>query len=214
MSDVEPGSWCKICGITNIDDAQMVAEAGADAYGLVFYPKSPRAVSLKIAAAIAQAVASPLRVGLFVNATQQNIESVLESVELDMLQFQGDEEPEFCASFQLPYLKAIRMRQGIDYESIEQQFRSAWGLLLDAFVAGVPGGTGKQFDLALWPKQSSSRLILAGGLTADNVAESIRQTCPYGVDVSSATELRKGKKNAAETQRFIKEAHSVARQTK
>jgi phosphoribosylanthranilate isomerase len=209
MSNINSSRWCKICGITRVEDARVVAEAGAQAYGLVFYEPSPRALRVEIAAKIAREVHSISRVGLFVDPSAKEVETILDSVELDMLQFHGDEAPEFCARFSLPYLKAIRMRPEIDMGRVEDHYENAWGLLLDTYLPGVAGGTGQQFDLALWPQRSAARLILAGGLNADNVADSIRASDPYGVDVSGGVEVRKGVKSHAMIRRFVKQAHNV-----
>jgi phosphoribosylanthranilate isomerase len=201
----------KICGITRVQDAQAAARSGADAIGLVFYERSPRHVSITQAAQLAAALPPFVSVvGLFVNAEAAFVREVLASVPLDMLQFHGDESPEYCAQFSMPYLKAIRVKAGVDLLQCASDFRSAKGLLLDAHVQGVPGGTGTAFDWALIPKQLPLPVILSGGLDAQNVAAAIKQVRPYAVDVSSGVEsggieASKGIKDAAQIAAFINE---------
>ena len=186
----------KICGITRLEDMRAAVAAGADAIGLVFYPPSPRAVTVEQAADIvAQTPAFVTTVGLFVDPTVEQVHSVLEQVPLDMLQFHGDEEEAFCCSFQRPFIKAIRMREGIDLGAEMQRWQRARGILVDAFVDGVPGGTGVAFDWSLLsqtglPQTSSVPLILAGGLTPENIARAIEQTRPFAVDVSGGVEQK------------------------
>jgi phosphoribosylanthranilate isomerase len=209
MGEVNTSRWCKICGVTNVQDAQTIAAAGADAYGLNFYAGSPRVVALSEAAAIAEAVTGPKRVGLFVDPSPEEVEEVLAAVALDILQFHGNESRELCSAFGMPYLKAVRMRADVDFAEAEAAHPEAWAFLLDTYVAGTPGGTGQTFDWSLWPERSESRLILAGGLTVDNVAAAIRATQPFGVDASGGVEVRKGVKDAELVERFVKEARSV-----
>ncbi|MBA1194842.1 phosphoribosylanthranilate isomerase [Pseudomonas entomophila] len=194
----------KICGITQVEDALAAVEAGADAIGLVFYAKSPRAVSVaqarEILAALPPFVTS---VGLFVDASRCELQDILDAVPLDLLQFHGNETPEACAGHHRPWIKALRVRPGDDLEAACQQYAGARGLLLDAYVAGVPGGTGETFDWSLIPARLSKPVILAGGLSADNVGQAIAQVRPYGVDVSGGVELRKGVKDAARIQAFM-----------
>lgn len=181
----------KICGITRVEDMRAAVAAGADAIGLVFYPPSPRAVTVAQAADIvAQTPAFVTTVGLFVDPTVEQVHSVLEQVPLDMLQFHGDEEEAFCCSFQRPFIKAIRMRDGTDLGAQMQRWQRARGILVDAFVEGVPGGTGIAFDWSLLPQTSSVPLILAGGLTPDNITRAIEQTRPFAVDVSGGVEQK------------------------
>ena len=200
----------KICGITRVEDALAVALSGADAIGLVFYEKSPRHVSIEQAAKLA-AVLPPFVtvVGLFVNAGADDVRKVLAAVPLDVLQFHGDETPEFCVQFNRPYLKAIRVRPGVDLLQCAANFHTAQGLLLDAHVEGIPGGTGARFDWALIPEQFPMPLILSGGLDAENVAAAIRQVQPYAVDVSSGVEAGKGIKDAQRIGRFMHEANRL-----
>ena len=196
----------KICGITRIEDALTVAMSGADAIGLVFYEKSPRHVSIEKAAQLAAALPPFVTVvGLFVNASREAVREVLASVPLDVLQFHGDETPEYCGQFHKPYLKAIRVKHGVDLIQCAALFKQAQGLLLDAHVEGVPGGTGAVFDWSLIPEKLPLPLILSGGLDAENVAGAIEKVRPYAVDVSSGVEAAKGIKDAAKIERFMQE---------
>ncbi|HCI12730.1 MAG TPA: phosphoribosylanthranilate isomerase [Gallionellaceae bacterium] len=200
----------KICGITRAEDAMAVAASGADAIGLVFYAKSPRHASAEQAAQLA-AVLPPFvtTVGLFVDADAAFVREVLRVVPLDVLQFHGDETPEYCAQFGRPYLKAIRVKAGVDLLQCAAQFSTAQALLLDAYVAGVPGGTGATFDWGLIPRQLPLPVILSGGLDAENVAEAIERVRPYAVDVSSGVEVGKGIKDAAKVAAFVNEVKRV-----
>jgi phosphoribosylanthranilate isomerase len=206
----------KICGITRVEDALAVAKSGADAIGLVFYEKSPRHVSIEKAAQLASALPPFVTVvGLFVNASAKAVRETLDSVSLDVLQFHGDETPEFCEQFHKPYLKAIRVKPGVDLLQCAALFHSAQGLLLDAHVEGVPGGTGAVFDWTLIPANLPLPLILSGGLDVENVAAAIRQVRPYAVDVSSGVEAGrgintlKGIKDAAKIARFMHEVRGL-----
>ena len=200
----------KICGITRVEDALAAASSGADAIGLVFYERSPRHVSVEQAVQLV-AVLPPFVtvVGLFVNADAAFVREVLARVPLDMLQFHGDESPEFCAQFARPYLKAIRVKAGVDLLQCASDFRSARGLLLDAHVEGVPGGTGVSFDWTLIPNRLPLPVILSGGLDAANVPAAIKQVQPYAVDVSSGVEASKGIKDAAKIAAFINEVKKI-----
>jgi phosphoribosylanthranilate isomerase len=196
----------KICGITRAQDVQAVAASGADAFGLVFYEKSPRHVTLHQARDVIRAVPPFLStIGLFVNPAESAVREILSQVPLDVLQFHGEEPPEFCAQFGRPYLKAIRVRPGVDLVQFAARYAGAQGLLLDAWVEGTHGGTGASFDWALIPRELPLPVILSGGLDANNVAEAIRQVRPYAVDVSSGVEAGKGIKDAAKIAAFIKE---------
>jgi len=202
----------KICGITREQDALAVAMSGADAIGLVFYDKSPRHLTIARAAQLA-AILPPFVtvVGLFVNASAEFVREALATVSLDVLQFHGDETPQFCEQFHKPYLKAIRVKAGVDLLQCAADFHSAQGLLLDAHVEGIPGGTGACFDWGLIPGNLPLPLILSGGLDVGNVAAGIRQIQPYAVDVSSGVEVGegihalKGIKDAAKIARFMQE---------
>ncbi len=200
----------KICGITRLQDALAVAEGGADAIGLVFYAPSTRYVSILQAAALVRDFPPFLTtVGLFVNADAEYVREVLAQVPLDVLQFHGDETPEYCQQFGRPYLKAIRVKAGVNLVECATRYSTAQALLLDAYVEGIPGGTGAVFEWNLIPKDMPMPLILSGGLDDDNVAEAIEQTRPYAVDVSSGVEVSKGVKDAAKIVAFIKKVKST-----
>jgi phosphoribosylanthranilate isomerase len=176
----------------------------------VFYKPSPRYVSIALAAELARALPPFVTtVGLFVNAAPALVREVLAAVPLDVLQFHGDESPEYCAQFGKPYLKAIRVKAGVDLLQCAADFSSAQGLLLDAFVEGIPGGTGASFDWALIPKNLTVPVILSGGLDAENVAAAIKQVRPYAVDVSSGVEISKGIKDATKIAAFINEVKKI-----
>ncbi|KJS27041.1 MAG: phosphoribosylanthranilate isomerase [Gammaproteobacteria bacterium] len=194
----------KICGITRVDDALTAAKAGADAIGLVFYAKSPRAVDVRQAREIVAALPPFVTtVGLFVNASRCEINEILDAVPLDMLQFHGDETPAQCEGFHRPWFKALRVGNGEDIEAQVARYANASGILLDTFVAGVPGGTGERFDWSLIPAALAKPLILAGGLTAENVQQAIAQVRPYAVDVSGGVEASKGVKDASKVMAFV-----------
>ena len=196
----------KICGITRVEDALTAARSGADAIGLVFYQRSPRHVDIAQARQLADALPPFVTVvGLFVDAEAAYVHEVLESVPLDLLQFHGDESAQYCAQFGRPYLKAIRVRAGVDLLQCASDFHGAKGLLLDAHVEGIPGGTGISFDWAVIPRQLPVPVILSGGLDGENVASAIEQVRPYAVDVSSGVESDKGIKDAAKIAAFINE---------
>lgn len=195
----------KICGITRVEDALAVVAHGGDAIGLVFYEKSPRYVDVRRAAEIVAALpAFVSAVGLFVDAPAEQVRAVLREVRLDVLQFHGDESPAYCAQFGLPYLKAVRVRAETNLVQYATDYAEAKGLLLDAFTEGVPGGTGQVFDWRLIPAELSRPVILAGGLNAANVAEAIRRTRPYAVDVSGGVEREKGIKDADKIAAFMR----------
>jgi phosphoribosylanthranilate isomerase len=176
----------------------------------VFYEKSPRHVSIAQAAQLAAALPPFITVvGLFVNAEAALVREVLAGVPLDLLQFHGDESPEYCAQFARPYLKAIRVKAGVDLLQCAAQFSAAKGLLLDAYVEGIPGGTGASFDWALIPEKLPLPVILSGGLDAENVAAAIERVRPYAVDVSSGVEAGKGIKDAAKIARFMQEVKRI-----
>lgn len=197
----------KICGITRDADADAVVAAGADALGLNFAAESPRCVTTAAARRIAERVAgSVTRVGLFVDPAPDEVRRVLDVVPLDVLQFHGDEPAALCASFGLPWMKALRVREPLDMTVLESRFADACCLLLDAFVPGQAGGTGRRFDWSLWPEHSSLPLVLAGGLTPDNVGEAVARLAPWGVDVSGGVEgPRKGEKDPQRIEAFVRE---------
>ncbi|MBJ7545666.1 phosphoribosylanthranilate isomerase [Pseudomonas chengduensis] len=195
----------KICGITRIEDALAAVEAGADAIGLVFYGKSPRAVSIEQAAAILQALPPFVTsVGLFVDMPRDELQQLLQRLPLDLLQFHGDESPADCEGHGRPYIKALRVRPGEDVAAAMAPYAGARGILLDTFVEGVPGGTGASFDWSLVPENAAKPIILAGGLDAGNVATAIRQVRPYAVDVSGGVEASKGIKDAGKIRAFVR----------
>lgn len=200
----------KICGITRVEDAVAAARCGADAVGLVFFGDSPRAVTLEQARAIAAAVPPFVSiVGLFVDARPRELRAVLDAVPIDTLQFHGDESPELCAGFDRRYIKVVRMREGVDLGAYMTRYATAAGLLLDTYRPGVAGGTGSSFDWSRVPRAAKKPIILAGGLTPDNVAEAVRLTRPYAVDVSGGVESAKGIKDAARIAAFIQSVHSA-----
>ncbi|MFS0827818.1 phosphoribosylanthranilate isomerase [Pseudomonas phoenicis] len=195
----------KICGITRVEDALAAARAGADAIGLVFYAKSPRAVNVQQARAIVQALPPFVTtVGLFVDASRCEVGEILDALPLDLLQFHGDETPAQCEGHGRPWIKALRVRPGDDLEAACQEYVGARALLLDAYVAGVPGGTGQSFDWSLIPARLSKPVVLAGGLSPDNVAEAIAQVKPWAVDVSGGVEQAKGIKDAQKIDAFLR----------
>ncbi|MEW6331925.1 MAG: phosphoribosylanthranilate isomerase [Pseudomonadota bacterium] len=194
----------KICGITRIEDATAAARAGADAIGLVFEPKSPRYVKPDQAQVIMRALPPFVTVvGLFVNAAPDTVETVLGRVPIDLLQFHGDETPEQCRRYHRPYIKAIHMRPDVNLPEQARRYADAEGLLLDTAVAHVAGGSGQAFDWSLIPADVGKPVILAGGLTPENVAAAVRQVRPFAVDVSSGVEQSKGIKDVAKITAFI-----------
>ncbi|WP_339510394.1 phosphoribosylanthranilate isomerase [Pseudomonas sp. RL_15y_Pfl2_60] len=200
----------KICGITRLEDARVAVAAGADAIGFVFYAKSPRAVTIEQAQAIiAQLPPFVTTVGLFVDMPREQLSQLLEQVPLDLLQFHGDETPEQCEGFARPYIKALRVQAGDDIARRIAAYTSASGVLLDTFVSGVPGGTGQAFDWSLVPQGLEMPIILAGGLTPDNVQAAIRQVKPYAVDVSGGVEASKGLKDSSKVQAFVHAVRSA-----
>jgi phosphoribosylanthranilate isomerase len=200
----------KICGITRPEDARCAVELGADAIGLVFYEPSPRAVTLVQAHQMVNVLPPFItKVGLFVDASERTIRGILKSIPLDLLQFHGDERAEDCAHYGRPYIKAFRVHAGIDIAKLAEPYREASGILLDAFVAGKHGGTGRVFDWALVPRDLPKPIILAGGLTPDNVAAAIAAVRPYAVDVSGGVEVRKGIKDPDKMRAFMKSVWSA-----
>ena len=201
----------KICGITRLPDLHAACEAGADALGFVFYEKSPRCVTAETAAALVRELPPFVQsVGLFVNAEPAFIEQVLDTVSLDVLQFHGDETPADCARFGRPYIKAVRVNPDTDLLKCAADFDAARGLLLDAYVPGVPGGTGERFDWSLIPAKLPKPVVLSGGLTLDNVAEAVQRVRPWAVDVSSGVEAALLVNGAVVAAKGIKDAHKIA----
>lgn len=205
-----PNIRIKICGLTRVEDAVAAMEAGADAIGLVFYAKSPRVVTIEKAREIALAVGPFVTVtGLFVDADPKEVAGVLARVPLQLLQFHGDESIAYCESFHRPYLKALRMKPDLNLDQVINQYSSAVGILLDAYRSGIPGGTGESFDWSRVPQVSSRPLVLAGGLHPDNVADAIKSTRIYGVDVSGGVESSPGIKDPEKIQAFIQRARQA-----
>lgn len=205
-----PSIRTKICGITRVEDALAAVEAGADAIGLVFYAKSPRAVDIRQARRIVDALPPFVSVvGLFVDAPRCEIDEVLEAVRLDRLQFHGDEAEIQCRGYQRPWYKALRVRPGEDVRARVAAYPGACAVLLDSYVAGVPGGTGQVFDWSLIPRDLDKPLILAGGLTVDNVAQAIDAVRPYAVDVSGGVEAGKGIKDPERVRAFIRQVRQA-----
>jgi len=199
----------KICGVTRIQDAQAACEAGADAIGLVFYPSSPRFVSHEQARALRDA-APPFvtAVALFVNPGRDEVERVLDRVRPGALQFHGDEPPEFCERFGLPYFKTCRVKEGVNLLEYLQPYMGASGWLADAYVEAY-GGVGTRFDWSVVPRQRPRPLILSGGLTTENVRDAIRRVRPWAVDVSSGVESAKGIKDSAKIAAFMAEVRNA-----
>lgn len=198
-----PRTRVKICGITRRPDLDAALDAGADAVGFVFYPPSPRCLSVRQAAELARAVPPFVtRVGLFVNAEAQAVREVLAEVPLDLLQFHGEESAVDCEQFGKPYLKAARVKPGLDLLEFAAAYPSAQGLLLDAWVEAY-GGMGQSFDWALIPERLPLPMVLSGGLHAGNVGEAVVKLHPWAVDVSSGVEAAKGVKDAAKIAAFI-----------
>ena len=199
----------KICGITRVEDARAAAQAGADAIGLVFYPPSPRFLSPEWARELRNDLPPfVMPVALFVNPAAAEVYTVLERVRPAMLQFHGEETPVFCAQFGVPYIKACRVKPGVDLLEYLRPFAGAAGWLLDSHVEEY-GGVGESFDWSLVPAERIRPLVLSGGLTRDNVGEAIRRVRPWAVDVSSGVESSKGIKDAARIAAFIAEVRNA-----
>lgn len=194
----------KICGVARIEDAVTAAQCGAHAIGLVFYRPSPRYVAPSLAGEIIRALPPFVTaVGLFVDATAQEVRETLAAAPVGLLQFHGAESPAFCRQFGLPYMKAVRVRAGADLLQYAHDYHDAKALLLDAFVEGTHGGTGQSFDWSLIPRALPLPIVLSGGLDAGNVAQAIQQVRPWAVDVSSGVEAAPGIKDAAKIAAFI-----------
>jgi len=201
----------KICGITRAQDAIDAVQQGADAIGLVFYPPSPRYIAPEQAAEIVKKIPAFVSVvGLFVNAAPAEVERILATVPLDILQFHGDETPAQCRQFSKPYMKAVRVKSDTNLVQCAADYADAKALLLDAFAEGVPGGTGQFFDWKLIPQNLALPVVLAGGLNAENVAQAIAAVKPYAVDVSGGVEASKGIKDAAKIAAFMRGVSNAA----
>lgn len=194
----------KVCGITTPADAALAADAGVDAIGINFFAGSPRAVSTDRAVAIRSALPAHVAVvGVFVDPSEATVREALGEARLDALQFHGSESADFCGQFDTPYVKAVGVEPGFDFDTWQRGYADARALMLDASLGGRTGGTGVPFDWSLWPR-SDRRLVLAGGLTPDNVAAAIRRTRPFAVDVASGVEgATKGRKDPARVRGFL-----------
>lgn len=202
--------FIKICGITSRDDAQVAAEAGASAIGLMFYEKSSRAVGLEQAAGIVAGLSPWVgRVGVFVNPTEELVWQAIHAAQLTVLQFHGEERPEFCGQFGLMTMKAFRVKDEASLEQLTDYPTDAW--LLDAYSAAGHGGTGEKFnwDLAIAAKNRGRPIVLAGGLTPENIGGAIAQVQPFGVDVSSGVETSPGRKDPEKVRKFVVEAKAA-----
>ena len=200
----------KICGVTQEKDAVNIARAGADALGFVFYKPSPRYVSPEQAATMIRALPPFVTsVGLFVDADHAFIEEVLKQAPLDLLQFHGNETEAQCSAFGRPYIKSLRMKEGLSVFDAISSYPSCSGILLDTYVANTPGGTGRAFDWSRVPLETEKPIILAGGLTPENVAQAISATRPWAVDVSGGVEKARGIKDLTLVHRFVEGAKCV-----
>ena len=203
----------KICGITRVEDALCAAHAGADAIGLIFYGPSPRAVTIEQAASISNALPPFVStVALFVNAAAHEVDEVIARVRPSILQFHGDEDASYCGHFGMPFLKAIRVGNGMTaYDLLEyaNKFHAARAWLLDTLSSVVYGGSGESFDWSVIPDVMRCRIVLSGGLQPDNVATAIRMIRPWAVDVSSGVEAQKGVKDHARIRQFIEEVKNA-----
>lgn len=203
----------KVCGITSLEDTQAVCDAGADAIGFVFYAKSPRHVDIGQAAAICRALPPFVSsVGLFLNADAAYVREVLATVPLDLLQFHGSESPDYCRQFERPYMKALGMKgitESGGFAAYADRYPDAQGVLVDSHAPGAAGGTGEVFDWTQVPQDYAKSIVLAGGLKPENVAEAIRTSQVYAVDVSSGVEASPGKKSREKINRFMQEVSSV-----
>ncbi|NCF16975.1 MAG: phosphoribosylanthranilate isomerase [Haliea sp.] len=194
----------KICGITRPEDAREAVAGGADAIGMVFYPPSPRAISVVQAAEIVDAISPFVTVvALVVDKPADDINRILEQVPVDLIQFHGDESPAFCRQFARPWMKALRVREDTDIASACGAYGEGRAILLDAWQEGVPGGTGMRFDWGLVSRSLPLPVVLAGGLNEHNVAEAVATVKPAAVDVSSGVECSPGIKDAGKIRRFI-----------
>ena len=197
----------KICGITSSEQAQMAQQQGADALGLVIYEKSPRYVNLEQAVKIRASITSDcLAIVLLVNPSELLVKQVIEQVKPDLIQFHGDETPEFCHQFNFPFIRAVRMREGLDINTEVAAYSAEGGFLFDAWSDDLYGGTGHSFDWSRLPTTTDYQLILAGGLTAENVNQAVAMTKPYMVDVSGGVESSPGIKDPQKVKAFINEA--------
>jgi len=202
----------KICGLTRVQDIKAAVANGADALGFVFYEPSPRAVSIEQVELLARHVPAFVSVvGLFVNPSAKQVKDVLDRIPLDLLQFHGDEPADFCQQFGRRWIKAVRVQGAGQIERAFAEYHSAAGLLVDAWDPARYGGTGHSFNWDLIPLERPLPLILAGGLSSDNVSRAIEQVKPWAVDVSGGVEESKGIKDIEKISEFIKEVHRVCK---
>lgn len=201
----------KICGVTRPEDAALIAALDVDIIGLNFAPVSPRCVSTSLARELIDAIDGRVETwGLFVDASRQTVERVISSIDLKALQFQGEEPPEYCRGFPLPYVKAVRMRPQTDVSVVAASYFDARALQLDSFVPGQAGGTGQRFDWDRWPQMCTLPLMLAGGLDPGNVASAVKRLKPWAVDVSGGVEgPHKGLKNLQRCSEFVAAVRAV-----
>lgn len=199
-----PTTRIKICGITRAEDARSAVECGVDAIGLVFYPPSPRAVTAEQAAEIVRELPPFVSVvSLFVDEPWDVVQRTLSVVPVDVIQFHGDEDGDYCSSFARPYVKAVRMKAGTDLAAVASEHPATRALLLDSWQDGVPGGTGQTFDWQQARQAVGRPLVLAGGLNADNVADGMATVAPAAVDVSGGVESSPGIKDADKIRQFV-----------
>lgn len=199
----------KVCGLTNVEDAVSCAQLGVDAIGLNFYAKSPRHISLDTARAIAVGVPPFVTlVALFVNPQSQEVKRVIETVGVSLLQFHGDEPAGFCGQFGVPYIKACRMKAGVDLLESMQTYGAASAWLADAY-SDQYGGAGKQFDWTRLPRECPRPLVLSGGLSPENAGEAVRRVRPWALDVCSGVESSKGVKDRQRVAAFITEVRNA-----
>lgn len=199
----------KICGITRLEDAMVAVHHGVDALGFILWPESDRYISPEEAGQIVRYLPPFVQaVGVFVNPDKSWVEVASAVAGLDLLQFHGDESPDFCSQFRLPYIKAVRVRTGLDLLQYALRYEESKGLLLDTYAVGKPGGTGRSFDWKLIPSELSLPWILSGGLHPDNVVDAIEQTHPLALDVSSGVEIAKGIKDANKISAFMQGVRS------
>ena len=202
----------KICGITREEDARAAAQAGADALGLNFYAPSQRYIDLECARRIVAAVPPFVTiVALFVDEPAESVRRIVDGVAIDVLQFHGSESPEYCAQFNRPWMKAVRMKDGVDLAAEAAAYSESRGLLLDSWREGVPGGTGETFDWTRVGEGLALPLVLAGGLNADNVGEAILKLRPAAVDVAGGVESAPGQKDATRIRQFIEAVRAADR---
>lgn len=200
----------KVCGLTRAEDARAAAGCGVDAVGIIFYAPSPRGVDIATAVAVAEAVpAFVTKVGVFVDAPEEEVAQVLERVPLDLIQFHGKETPQRCARAPRPFIKAIAMHDEVNMDEMERRYPGARALLLDTFSDRLKGGTGHSFDWQLARRSGAIPIVLAGGMNVGNVARAIEVVRPYAVDVNGGVESRPGIKDAKMIEKFVSEVERV-----